>query len=153
MHVWKPRWQFLDADDLIYLFCEMQITCGRKKFEDRWFPHTLKRHFKGRGVYYVWAPTLSMVDAKDLPYLTQFVKCIVPADKFDPTTPARIARHFDTNAAGDRVWKPDLEWLGLDELPYVVRYFDVRVSDKRFAQGNFPDRLRSHFREAVKEAA
>lgn len=150
-YVWQPRWQYLDGEDLLYVFCEMKLTCSKKQFEDRFFPNTLKRHFKSRGFYYRWEPVISMLDKKDLVYLSQFVKAEVKRLVTIGGTPMsdRIKRHFQFNE--DRMvwlWKPDIEWLGLDELPYCVPFWDIPVTEERWKQGTFPDRLRGHFRPA-----
>lgn len=147
MYAWQPRWQFLDEIDLIYFFCELDIAVHCTKFDDRMFPARLKRHFKRRGVTYRWQPVLSELDAMDLPFLSQFVRfSLTEAQYRDPQLSDKMRVHFAENDDGVYQWAPDVTWLGTDELPYVIKHFPCEVSEERFREGSFPDRLRGHFR-------
>ena len=152
---WVPKWQFLDRDDLLHFFCLIKIRVKGKDLLDREFPPRLRRQFTKTGNGHYFAGRVDNLEWDDVAYLSKFLKITVPKAVVEASNfSSRIRMHLTQNAkTGDYLWTPDIRILDCDDVPHVLPWFEFSVSADRFHAGDFPGRLRSHFKATNAEAA
>lgn len=148
---WNPRWQGLDRDDLLHLFCllPIRIHVRDRRWEDREFPPRLRKLFTCKNFFWVWEGRVKDLEFDDVAYLSRFLTIVAPRDVVDrPDFSKRVRAHLRQREDGDYDWAPDMRKLDIEDVPHVLRFLDFSVSADTFNAGNFPARLKSHF-EAV----
>jgi len=152
---WAPRWQFLDRDDLLHLFCLLNIRISGAQMEDREFPPRLKRQFTNQRNGWRFDGLLTQLEYDDIAYLSSFLKIMVPRDVVEASSfSSRLRVHLTRDEeTGDYKRAPDTRFLDCGEVPHVLPWLQFHVSKPRYAAGDFPNRRRCHFKADQLEVA
>jgi|GEM_PF-4589019 len=152
---WAPRWQFLDRDDLLHLFCMLSIRISGTQMDDREFPPRLKRQFTKQRNGWRFDGQVNQLEYDDIAYLSSFLKIRVPADVAEASSfSSRLRVHLTRDEeTGDYNWTPDPSFLDCGEVPHILPWLQLHVCETRFNAGTFPARLKCHFKADQAEAA